>query len=135
MRLWARGFLADEPRAALCHLVRKEALQRLRSQRRRCHHEECAALGSDREAREGDPVEQAERREEYGLVWRMLVSLQADHREILELHLRGLGYNELGHRLRLAPGTVRSRLNRARAALRERLAPTLDDTRRWRRAS
>jgi RNA polymerase sigma factor (sigma-70 family) len=52
-----------------------------------------------------------------------LASLAADQREVLLLHAWAeLSHEEIAAALRIAPGTVRSRLSRARAALRQQLA-------------
>jgi RNA polymerase sigma factor (sigma-70 family) len=54
---------------------------------------------------------------------RALVALSVDHREILVLReIEGLDYDALAELLGCAEGTVKSRLARARAALREALA-------------
>jgi RNA polymerase sigma-70 factor (ECF subfamily) len=46
---------------------------------------------------------------------------------ILLRYPQGLAYEEIGEILDLPPGTVRSRLNRAHAALREMLGERLDE--------
>jgi RNA polymerase sigma-70 factor (ECF subfamily) len=52
--------------------------------------------------------------------------LPAEFREILVLrHLEGLSYNEIAETAQLAPGTVMSRLARARGKLKERLGTRL----------
>lgn len=64
-------------------------------------------------------AESAELRE--GLA-RCLCALKEEHREILLLReVQGLSYGEIASALRLEPGTVKSRLSRAREALREAL--------------
>jgi RNA polymerase sigma-70 factor (ECF subfamily) len=51
-----------------------------------------------------------------------LAALPARHRDALLLHvLGGLAYEEIAAALDILPGTVRSRIHRARSALRERL--------------
>jgi RNA polymerase sigma-70 factor (ECF subfamily) len=66
-----------------------------------------------------------------------LAALPARHRDALLLHvLAGLGYDEIAEALGIQPGTVRSRIHRARVALRERLgglAASPGDDVPWRR--
>lgn len=122
VRVWSKGWLPEDPRGALCHLTRKASLQQLRAARRRCHHEECAAVDSSECLHGEDPAAILARREEVGRVRRAVSELPGPFRDVLELQaFEGLEYAELAARLELPVGTVRSRLHRARAALRERL--------------
>jgi RNA polymerase sigma-70 factor (ECF subfamily) len=60
------------------------------------------------------------------LIDREIEALPADSRIILTLRdIRGLSYEEISKMLKLSPGTVDSRLYRARKRLRERLSPLL----------
>lgn len=69
-----------------------------------------------------DPQKELERRELRRAVQAGLKSLSEDAREIVILReLEGLSYAEIGDRLGLEPGTVKSRLFRARKALCEYL--------------
>ena len=66
-------------------------------------------------------LEEAERRE---LVQRAIEELQPQQRAIIILRdIESLDYEQIAEVLELAIGTVKSRLHRARMALRERLAP------------
>ncbi len=57
-----------------------------------------------------------------------LDSLDPDHRAVIVLRdLEDFDYAEIARILEIAPGTVKSRLHRARAALRERLRPYVDE--------
>lgn len=63
-----------------------------------------------------------ERQETARLVRRAMESLTLEQRAILSLcDLQGLSYDKIGEILDLPPGTVRSRINRSRAALRQKL--------------
>ena len=61
-----------------------------------------------------------------GLVVRALHALDGDQRAVIVLReIEGLDYHEIGVILEIPPGTVRSRLHRARMALREAVLPSL----------
>lgn len=69
------------------------------------------------------PQETAESRELSGAVQRAMAALSPGHRQILALReIRELQYEEIAAILSLDLGTVKSRLSRARAALRKKLA-------------
>jgi RNA polymerase sigma-70 factor (ECF subfamily) len=70
-----------------------------------------------------DPGEEAERHEVQAAVQKGISSLKPEHRVIIILRdIQDLPYEDIAAILRLPPGTVKSRLNRARLALREALA-------------
>lgn len=61
------------------------------------------------------------------ILLRALDTLPDHQREVIALYdLQGLSYEEIAHVLRIRVGTVKSRLNRARLALRETLRPHLE---------
>lgn len=69
-----------------------------------------------------DPAEVAEASERREILQRAVQSLSENHRKILLLRaVSGLDYREIGEILELSPGTVKSRLARARQELREKL--------------
>ena len=56
------------------------------------------------------------------IIQREISELDPDHREVILLRdIQGLSYEEIGTVTELAPGTVKSRLHRARTTLRARL--------------
>lgn len=68
------------------------------------------------------PEEAAQRAERRAMVRHAIGALSENHRQILLLReVTGLSYEEIGAALELSPGTVRSRLARARKELREEL--------------
>jgi RNA polymerase sigma-70 factor (ECF subfamily) len=79
--------------------------------------------GFEPEAPGPGPAEDAERRDEARRVREALAEIDPEFRECVVLRdLEGLSYEEIGDALGVPAGTVRSRIHRGRAALRERLA-------------
>lgn len=73
-----------------------------------------------------DPAECAATKETHRLLLQALEELDADQRAILVLRdIESLDYREIAEVLEVAPGTVKSRLHRARMALREKMLPVL----------
>ncbi|WP_338824248.1 ECF RNA polymerase sigma factor SigW [Moorella humiferrea] len=71
-------------------------------------------------AADGDPQERLVELEMQGLVRRALRQLPAEYQAVLVLReLQGYSYDEIASLLGCPPGTVKSRLNRARQAMRE----------------
>lgn len=72
--------------------------------------------------------ERMERREREVKVQEGISALDGEQREVLVLRdIQGCSYDEIGRMLKLPEGTVKSRLFRARSALRGYLAKTLGD--------
>jgi RNA polymerase sigma-70 factor (ECF subfamily) len=75
-----------------------------------------------REMASGDPsaLERLETGEIQVLVQKCIKSLERDFREVVVLRdIQGLSYDEISSVLEMAEGTVKSRLHRARVALKE----------------
>lgn len=77
-----------------------------------------------------NPAQEAERKEAHLRIQQGLNSLKEEEALIILLHdLQGLPYEEIARILRLPLGTVKSRLHRARLALKEKLIPYYDSAR------
>ena len=73
-----------------------------------------------------DPVRSASDAELQGAVVRALQMLDDDHRAVVVLRdIEGFDYHDIGEVLDIPPGTVKSRLHRARKALRQAILPGL----------
>ncbi len=78
----------------------------------------------------GDPVERLLEDERRAMVLAAVAELQLDFREVLVLRdFEDRSYEEIAELLEIPVGTVRSRLHRARADLKERLRPLLANPR------
>ena len=76
------------------------------------------------------PADEASLREEHAIVLSALAELDEDHRAAVVLRdVESLDYAEIAEVLGVAVGTVKSRLHRARMALRERLRPMKESPR------
>lgn len=72
----------------------------------------------------GNPADRVETEEAHARVRRAIAELEPDQRTIIVLRdMEGFDYQEISQILDLAVGTVKSRLHRARMALRDLLAP------------
>jgi RNA polymerase sigma-70 factor (ECF subfamily) len=73
-------------------------------------------------------VERLEKKEIEARVQECIGALESEYREVLILRdIQGFSYEEIGDMLKLADGTVKSRLFRARAALKDCLVKVLGD--------
>ena len=96
---------------------------------RRRRHRGHLSLEQSREIAGTEPISKGEspdkrmtRSEDVQLVHRALAELTEDHRSILVLReMEDMAYEEIADVLRISIGTVRSRLNRARFALKQQL--------------
>lgn len=121
--LWKRSERPPELRGWLVKTVIHRSLHRRRTELRRQRWEDAAAVDATVTCPLCDPEEDFARRELIEVVDAAVSGLAPEHREVIELRSRGLEYEEIARTLDLPIGTVRSRLNRGRRALREQLAP------------
>ena len=116
--LWRAEAVPGHLRRWLLRTVVHRSLHARRTRMRRSHWEDqCAAEAPS--CAMCDPEREIEVRELLECLERALEALSPDQREVLELRdLEGLEYSEISDRLGIPVGTVRSRLNRARARVR-----------------
>ena len=111
----------------LYRLTSNACIDFLRREKRRISLSMTLEGGEDEEDRQAQlpdrrysPERELEKKEAGAMLRRGLASLAPDYREILILReLEGLSYAEIAQTLELEEGTVKSRLARARLALRE----------------
>jgi RNA polymerase sigma-70 factor (ECF subfamily) len=91
------------------------------------HEQEGAPTEREIPDQSDEPAGRVEQRERQEMVHRALARLPEDFRSIIVLYdINGLSYQEISDTLRIPLGTVKSRLNRARHALRDELEPHLE---------
>jgi RNA polymerase sigma-70 factor (ECF subfamily) len=128
LSLWREEKLPLNLPAWLARAVFHRSLQCLRTRTRRRKHEERAASARLEGSWRDDPSWVAESREIRSTVETALAQLPDDQREVFVLReLEQLDYDSIAEVLQVPVGTVRSRLNRSRLALREILGEQLSE--------
>jgi RNA polymerase sigma-70 factor (ECF subfamily) len=114
-----------EPRAKVSTLIYRIAANQLGKSRRRAPQSSFDE-DQDHTAQTRGPEQEASSTEQARLVRGALARLDDDQRVVLVLHqYHGLSYAEVAEVLEIPVGTVRSRISRAKAALRKDLAEVL----------
>jgi RNA polymerase sigma-70 factor (ECF subfamily) len=121
------GFHGSNGRAWLLTIVRNTSYTLLKKNRAvdltTPFDEELHASGHESVS----PATVLEHGEDADLIRQVMDELPVEFREILTLrHMEGLSYSEIADIAQLAPGTVMSRLARARARLKQGLAARID---------
>lgn len=130
MCLWHEREAPHDLRGWLVRTTVHRSLHHARCRERRRRHEDLAWRERAGEC-EPDPLVGVMSAELARLIRAEIAALPSPFREPFALReLSGLDYSEIAERLALAPGTVRSRLHRAKALLRGRLATLVHDPRR-----
>ena len=116
--LWQIGSVPDYLRPWLIRAVVHRSLHSRRSRMRRARWENLGG-GSVMSCAFCDPEQEIEIRKLLDVLENALSVLSVEQRRVFELRdLKGLEYREIATQLGVPVGTVRSRLNRARARLR-----------------
>jgi RNA polymerase sigma-70 factor (ECF subfamily) len=122
LTLWQTPQRPDAVRPWLARTVVLRCLHLRRTLRRRQHYEDLAGRAAAEQTTVEDPASRLERRAREAALQQALPRLRSDHRQVFLLReVEGLDYAQIGRRLRIPIGTVRSRLARARSALRQTL--------------
>jgi RNA polymerase sigma-70 factor (ECF subfamily) len=123
---WQRPCLPDDPRAWLLRTVVHRALHHSRTQRRAVRRERALAAERREASYAQDPAWHVGRGELGELIETALAELPEVLRQaFIQFELEGQDYAQISAREGIPIGTVRSRLSRARTALRARLGPIL----------
>lgn len=128
LSLWLQAELPPNPRAWLVRTVKNRCLHLARGRSRRFKHEARARRSRLEASDRDDPAGRLECEEWNRIFLDSLDQLANDHRTILVLNLIDeLDYQSIAIVLDIPLGTVRSRLSRARRALRDVLTRTLPE--------
>jgi RNA polymerase sigma-70 factor (ECF subfamily) len=128
MSFWLVDPVPPNPRAWLIRTVTHRSMHLSRCRSRRRKHEERASLKRAERSDCDEPSRRLERQEVQQALDAALLGITPDHRDVLTLKwLAEMDYASISHDLQIPEGTVRSRLNRSREALRRMLLQTLPD--------
>lgn len=119
---WTRPEQPANPRAWLLHAVTLRSLHLARSHRRRREHERRACLGRSERSHLDDPARSLDYADLVRVLDESLDRLTDDSRAVFMLWtFEEMDYAGIAEALQIPIGTVRSRLNRTRKAIRESL--------------
>lgn len=119
---WTAESVPADARGWLVRTTAHRALHHSRCHARRARREESVAASRTELDPSFDPRRMLETRELGVEIVRAIRALPDEYRRVFELYeIGGLDYDAIAARLGVPPGTVRSRLHRARVDLRRRL--------------
>lgn len=108
---------------------RKKSSQQMLSLDEPYQSEDGDSLKREVAAEDGDPLQLLEQKEFSNMVYTALKTLSGEHRAVLVLReIEGYSYDEVAQMLGCTLGTVKSRLSRAREAMRRSLKEMTSDT-------
>jgi RNA polymerase sigma-70 factor (ECF subfamily) len=122
----------------LCAIVMNHSKNRLKQLKAQLHHEKYSINDPSPEGEgqvqkqpasdEPSALERLEQRDVQRKVQQCIDSLDGEFREVLVLRdIQGFSYDEIGDMLRIPGGTVKSRISRAREAMRDCLKKMMGD--------
>jgi RNA polymerase sigma-70 factor, ECF subfamily len=126
--LWLEEAMPANIRSWLASAVAHRSLHLARCQFRRRRHEIRAGFQRVEESDRDDPAHDLEGGELGSILEQALARIAPDHRTVLVLNVvEQMDYQAIASKLQIPIGTVRSRMNRARGALRQVLLQTLPE--------
>jgi RNA polymerase sigma-70 factor (ECF subfamily) len=126
--LWLEGEIPTNLRAWLARAVTLRSLHLARCRARRRKHENQARFERVEESDRDDPARHLEGEDLRRILEDALSRIAPEHRAVLVLNVvEQMDYQTIATALQIPIGTVRSRLNRARGALREALTQSLPE--------
>jgi RNA polymerase sigma factor (sigma-70 family) len=121
LRIWTHGWLPEDPTGVLIELVRRSSLHQRRCLTRREHHEDRFRAAASPCCGD-DPLLDLASGEETERVLAAVEAVSEDLQSVFVAHaLEGRSYRDIAEGFGLPIGTVRSRISRARARIREEL--------------
>jgi RNA polymerase sigma-70 factor (ECF subfamily) len=128
LSLWLGGEMPSNLRAWMVRAVVHRSLHLSRCRSRRRRHEDAARIGRLEESDRDDPASHLEGEELRRTLREALSEIAPDYRSVLVLSvIEQMDYDSIAATLGVPIGTVRSRLNRSRKALREVLTRMLPE--------
>jgi RNA polymerase sigma-70 factor (ECF subfamily) len=126
--LWREDQVPPNPRAWLIRTVVNRSLHLVRGRTRRRKHEGLACRRRPEASCRDDPARTLERDDLVGYVTRALTTIAPGQRDVLVLRAaEDEDYETIASRLQIPVGTVRSRLNRSRRAIRVLLGTLIEE--------